>query len=138
MNAKYVLDACAMIAVLSKESGADKVVKVYQKAVSGDVSLVMSKLNLLEVYYGLFREYGKEHANMFMDEVKRSPVVIRHEISDEVFAEAGRLKALYRMSLADAVALAEAFVSGAVLLTADHHEFDVVEEKEGLSFAWIR
>ena len=36
------------------------------------------------------------------------------------------------------VALAEASVSGSALLTADHHEFDVIEQKERIKFCWIR
>jgi hypothetical protein len=55
-----------MLAVLSKEPGADKVVEVYKKAASGEASLIMHKLNLLEVYYGLFREYGKAHSEKFI------------------------------------------------------------------------
>jgi predicted nucleic acid-binding protein len=59
-------------------------------------------------------------------------------LSDAVFAVAGRLKASYRISLADAVALAEASVSGGALLTSDHHEFDAIEQKENIRFLWIR
>ena len=138
MSALYVLDACAMLAVLSKEPGADNVVEIYKKASSGEVELVMSKLNLLEVYYELFREYGKERADKFFEEIKQSPITINNEISDEVFVEAGRLKASYKISLADSIALAEASVSNGVLLTADHHEFNVIEEKESVAFLWIR
>jgi predicted nucleic acid-binding protein len=69
---------------------------------------------------------------------KRSPIAVDHEITDEIFAEAGRLKASYKISLADAIALAEASVSGGALLTADHHEFDVVEKNEKFQFQWIR
>jgi predicted nucleic acid-binding protein len=138
MSEIYVLDACAMLAVLSSESGADRVVEVYKKAASGEASLIMHKLNLLEVYYGLFREYGKTHAEKFLEEIKRSPIAIDHEITDEIFSEAGRLKASYKMSLADSIALAEASVSGGAILTADHHEFDVVEKNEKIQFQWVR
>ena len=138
MSDLYVLDACAVIAVLSHETGADKVVDIYAKADAGDATLIINKLNLLEVYYGLYREYGKARADEFLNEVKQSPIVVNHEIADDVFIEAGRLKATYRMSLADSVALAEASVSGGALITADHHEFDVVEQNESISFYWIR
>jgi len=53
--------------------------------------------NLLEVYYDLFRTYGKERADEINNEIRRLPIQIFHEISDEVFAEAGRLKASYRI-----------------------------------------
>ena len=134
----YVLDACAMLAVLSNERGADVVEGVYEKAASGEAILTMNKLNLLEVYYGLVREYGRERADGFYNDVKRMPIHIYHEISDDVFKEAGQLKASYRISLADSVALAQTLVLGGELLTCDHHEFDVIDGKEKISFAWIR
>ena len=134
----YVLDACAMLAVLANEQGADIVEDVYEKAASGEAILTMHKLNLLEVYYDLVREYGKERADDFYSDVKRMPIRIYHEISDNVFKEAGRLKASYKISLADSIALAQALVLGGELLTSDHHEFDVIEDKEDIQFSWIR
>ena len=134
----YVLDACAMLAVLAKEQGADKAAEFYKKAAYGEITLIMHKLNLLEVYYDLYRAYGKERAGGFLDEIKQSPIVVNHEFSDEIFTEAGRLKASYRISLADSVALAQAIVSGGALITCDHHEFDIIETKEHIAFVWIR
>ena len=32
----------------------------------------------------------------------------------------------------------EASASDGILLTADHHKFDVMEEKEKIRFQWIR
>ena len=134
----YVLDACAMLAVLSNEPGADVVEEIYEKADSGEVLLTMNKVNLLEVYYDLFRTYGKERADEVVNEIRRLPIQIIHEISDDVFAEAGRLKASYKISLADAIALAQTLVICGELLTADHHEFDPIEENEPIIFHWIR
>ena len=134
----YVLDACAMLAVLSNEPGADVVEYVYEKAASGEAILTINKLNLLEVYYDLFRSYGKERADEICNEIRRLPIQIFHEISDEVFMEAGRLKASYKISLADSIALAQALVTGGKLLTADHHEFDPIENNEPVVFHWIR
>ena len=138
MTPLYVLDACAMLAVLSKEQGADKVAELYRKAATGEIKLIMHKLNLLEVYYDLSRSYGKERADGFIADIKQSAVAINHEITDEIFEEAGRLKASYKISLADSFALAQAIVSGGILVTCDHHEFDVIEKKENVDFAWIR
>jgi len=134
----YVLDACAMLAVLSNEQGADVVESVYKKAASGKAVLAMNKLNLLEVYYDLIRAYGKEQADGFYRDIKHMPIRIYHEISDDVFKEAGRLKVSYKISLADSVALAQALVIGAKLVTCDHHEFDVIEDKEDIQFCWVR
>jgi len=88
----YVLDACAMLAVLSNEQGAGAVEDIYKKAASGEETLAMNKINLLEVYYDLVRTYGKESADSFYNDIKHLPIRIYHEISDDVFKEAGRLK----------------------------------------------
>jgi predicted nucleic acid-binding protein len=82
---------------------------------------------------------GKSVADRTWQTVKQSVVHIVSDFSDEVFAEAGRLKASYKISLADAIALAETSVSGGVLVTADHHEMDKVEQREpNIKFQWIR
>jgi len=134
----YVLDACAMLAVLSNESGADVVDDIYEKASSGDVGLAMNKLNLLEVYYDLLRTYGKDRADEVLEEIRQLPIKFYSELTDEIFFEAGRLKTTYKISVADSIALAQAITINGTIVTADHHEFDVIEEKESISFHWIR
>ena len=138
MSKLYVLDACALIAVLSEEEGADKVVEVYTEAASDNAELVMNVMNLLEVYYGDYRAHGKDAANKMVAALKTSLIRIVFEINDDIFAEAGRLKATYKISLADAIALAQTKAVNGILLTADHHEFDVVEKSEPIQFLWIR
>jgi len=137
MSDVYVLDACALLALLKDEKGADDVVAAYAKANDGEADLIMNKVNLFEVYYGMYYDKGKEYAEKIIDGVKRSIVTVC-EFSDDVFAEAGRLKATYKISLADSVALAQALLSGGALLTADHHEFDAIEGCENICFKWIR
>jgi PIN domain nuclease of toxin-antitoxin system len=46
----YVLDACAMIAVLDGEEGADIVKELFEKAEAGEVTVSMHAVNVLEVY----------------------------------------------------------------------------------------
>jgi predicted nucleic acid-binding protein len=138
MKPIYVLDACAMLAVLAKEEGWEKVSELYKRAIRGEITLIMHRLNLLEVYYNILREYGKNAANNLMADIKQSPIAINREISDEIFLEAGRLKATYKISLADSVALAQAIVFDGSLVTSDHHEFDVIKDKEVVKFDWVR
>jgi len=137
MSEVFVLDACALLALLKDERGADEVAAAYEKANKSEARLMMNKVNLFEVYYGIFRDKGKDYAEKIIDGVKRSIVTVC-EFSDDVFAEAGRLKAVYHISLADSVALAQALLSGGSLLTADHHEFDAIEGCEDIRFQWIR
>ena len=138
MTLTYVLDACAMLTLLSQERGYENVAALYKKANTGEITLVMNKINLLEVYYDLYRSYDKEHANAFITSINQSPIAVQKEISDDIFAEAGRLKASYKISLADSFALAQAIVLRGSLVTCDHHEFDAIEGKESIKFAWIR
>jgi len=137
MSKLYVLDACAIIALIKGEDGDEVVWNTLCQASMGSATVFMHEINLLEVYYGFYRECGKEYAKHKVAEASIFFTTIKG-LSGEVFAEAGRLKSLYRISLADSVALAEAFVSGGTLLTADHHEFDLIEQKEKIKFCWIR
>jgi len=138
MSGIYVMDACALIAFLRNEAGAENVTTVLRNANGGNALIRINGLNLLEVYYDIYRWIGKEKADEKLAMIKKLPIMIQMELTDEVFLEAGRFKASYKISLADSVALAEAIVTGGKLLTADHHEFDVIEGNEKISFCWIR
>ena len=135
---RYVLDASALMALLKNEAGGGAVSELIYAAYKGEAWISMHKLNLLEVYYDVYRFRGRELAEKIVAEVNNGPVTIVSQISDAVFVEAGRLKGTYRISLADSIALAEAGTSEAELVTADHHEFDAVEKAESFRFFWIR
>ena len=137
MSKIFVLDACALVAVLKDENGADVVAAAYNKAKTGEARIIMNRVNLLEVYYGYYRDKGKKYAEKIMDGVAQSVISIS-EFDKTLFTEAGRLKASYKISLADAIALAQTSISDGELLTSDHHEFDSVEKHEGIRFHWIR
>jgi predicted nucleic acid-binding protein len=138
MSNGYVLDACALIALLTGEQGGEIVKAILEESIEGKTTVRMNKLNLLEVYYNVFRSHDKEKADEMLKTIKMSPIRIIHEINDEVFVEAGRIKACYKVSIADTIALAEALVSKCELLTSDHHEFDIVQSQEPILFHWIR
>ena len=76
MNTIYVLDACALITLLSKEDGADKVANIYREANIGNAKILMNAVNLLEVYYDFYRAYNEETANDMIDHVEASLVDI--------------------------------------------------------------
>ena len=135
---RYILDACALIAVLNKEDGAEVVRDLIDRANDNSVSISMNVVNLLEVYYGIRRELGQELADKVLSSVRSNSIEIIETITEDIFIEAGRLKSTYRISLADSLALAEASLSGAMLITSDHHEFDVIEEAENINFNWFR
>jgi PIN domain nuclease of toxin-antitoxin system len=55
MSDKYVLDACSLIAHFNQEKGADKVKSIITRAVDGNSTVFVHRLNLFEVYYDLLR-----------------------------------------------------------------------------------
>ena len=137
MNDIFVLDACALIALTNQEKGADVVANILRQANHGNTRLFMNRVNLYEVYYGFYREYGKDYALNVVKNVEDSVVHIT-EFDREVFLEAGRLKAMYKFSLADSIVVAQTIIFKGSILTADHHEFDAIDGKENLTFNWIR
>ena len=137
MSSVFVLDACALLAVARNEKGADIVVDVYNEAIKGTAKLFLNRINLLEVYYDFYRYKGKEYADNFVKTIKYSETQIC-EFDEVIFTHAGRMKATYKISLADSIALAQTIVLEGSLLTCDHHEFDAIEGKEPLTFHWIR
>ena len=138
MNNIYVLDACALIALFNDEPGADDVERILREAFNGTAEIYMTKINIYEIYYGIYKSSGKENAEQTHNLIKKLPIIITEHFSDDIFYEAARLKSLYKISVADSIALGEAIVRNAQLLTADHHEFDVVEQHEKVKIHWIR
>jgi len=99
----YVLDACAIIASLKNENGADKVENIFISQKKSHDTIIMHKINLLEVYYDVVKRCGEAIAK-----------------------------------LANSIALSMAYLQKGILVTSDHHEFDIVEQREKISFYWIR
>ena len=134
----FVLDASALIAFLNDEEGADIAEDVFQKAKMGNCVIYMNKLNILEIYYVVYRRAGKEIAEDVLVKILNLPLIVVDVLNDNLFKEAGRLKATYKISLADSIALAEAKTRKAQILTADHHEFDLLDKEGEVVFYWIR
>jgi predicted nucleic acid-binding protein len=138
MNDLYVFDACSLISVLTNEKGADIVKNLLQRAVNGEIKILMHKVNFLEVYYYIYKRYNESVAKNLLKDIRISPIKLDNEITDDILIRAGRLKSLYKMSLADSIGLAETIINDGYFVTADHHELDIVERKEHLKIFWIR
>jgi hypothetical protein len=73
------------------ESGADKVAAAIIAANNGEAEIVMNRINLLEVYYDVYRFRGEEQAKVMLVNLKKHRIEINAKITDELFAVAGRL-----------------------------------------------
>jgi len=138
LNEIYILDACALIALLSKETGYKNVEKIIEKSKNKKTKIIMHTVNVLEVYYHIYKLYDENSALNFLNEIKDSPIQLRAEVTDDIIINAGKLKKKYKLSLADAIGLAETIITNGAFVTADHHELDVIDKKEKINFTWIR
>jgi predicted nucleic acid-binding protein len=134
----YVLDACAVIAFLNKEAGAETVANLVKKAEAKEISLYMTSIQALEVYYDRIRVKGRDYADTFLQALYASSIKIIDHVSRSNIRFAGHLKTRYSISLADAIVCAAAYSLSAVLVTGDHHELDTIEKGEDITFFWFR
>ena len=130
-----VLDACALIAFLNDEAGAEIVANLLRDT----PSVEMAAVNLLEIAYDAVRRTGQPSAARdILESVRQLPISIRWDIDSAVIECAAGLKTRFRISLADSIALAVAAACNAPLVTSDHHEFDPIASAAEARFLWIR
>ena len=134
----YILDACALIALLRKEigKGYEQVIDLLNRAATGEITLCMSLVNLVEVYYRIIQIKGIENADASMEPVKSLPIRFIREITDEIYFETARFKAQSTMSLGDAFLCGTAKTLAAIIVTKDK-DIKYAEEAESLSVFWI-
>jgi PIN domain nuclease of toxin-antitoxin system len=139
-EAKYVFDACALLALLNREAGWEKVRDLLiQASNTQDVHIYMSVVNLLEVYYDRLRIGDEAKVGEFLNYAFASPIQIIDAISRPELDEAARIKMVYRrLSIADAIGLAVASCMKGIFVTSDHHELEIVAQSDRIDFLWIR
>jgi len=132
----YILDACALIAYLRDEPGAEVVESFL---IESDHLCMVHAVNLCEVYYEFLRAGDARSARAAMAELQSAGLVFREDMDLAFWQEAGRYKATSRrVSLADCFALALASRERGVILTSDHHEFDAIAERGICPVEFIR
>jgi PIN domain nuclease of toxin-antitoxin system len=132
---RVILDACALIAFLNDEPGAD----VVEDALANVATVEIAAINLLEVAYDAVRKTGRpEAASEVLRDVEDLPITIHRLVDDEMIRRAAYFKTHFRISLADSIALAFSEQSNSPLMTSDHGEFDPVQLAGSVRFIWIR
>jgi predicted nucleic acid-binding protein len=133
--ATHCLDACAVIAYLRQEPGAEVLKALIELPTT---FLVMHVCNLGEVYYDFFRDDGLTAAQTAWTHTLALPLELRREADDAFIQRVGTIKVEEHVSFADAFALALTERLNIPLVTTDHHEFDAVERKGHFRFLWLR
>jgi predicted nucleic acid-binding protein len=135
----YILDACAVLALLDGEDGAVLVRELLDRANNNEVILTMNAANLIEVYYDRIRTAGTEQADAIIQDIYDTfPISIIETLNPAIVREAARFKAMGKMSFADTILVATARYIGATIVTCDHVELEPVERQEHIPFLWIR
>lgn len=122
----YVLDSFAMLAYLADEPGAGLVSQVLEHGQQRDGDVFISVINLGECVYIIERELGLESAHQAIAAIEQLPVKVVDAGRVKTFA-AAHIKANYRVSFADAFAIALAQDLAATIVTGDP-EFKEVEK----------
>jgi ribonuclease VapC len=130
---EYVLDTNAVLRYfgIGKGEGGEKVKELFRLSEQDKVLLLMSVVNLGEVYYVLLKHLDAQTARRYIRSLQNA---ISLADADQLSAlEAGSLKYRYKVGYADSFAAALAMKTKATLVSADP-DF----EKFGKSLKWLR
>ncbi len=135
---KFVLDACAIIALLRGETGYAIVQQKLEDAAEQKLEIFLHRATILEIYYDSVRIVGQKKADTILSIINAYPVNQIDDLSDIFIKDASYFKTHYKISFADCFVLATAKTNNSTVVTSDHHEFDAIEKNGDLSFEWIR
>ena len=123
----YVLDSTAFLTMFEDEAGADTVQDLLERANMSEIHVFVSFVTFTEIFYITLREKGEEEAQKRI-KLMDALATTRIESSKELSLIAGRLKAAYRLSFADAWIAATAMFYDAILVHKDP-DFEQLEDK---------
>ena len=131
-----VLDSWALMAwVKDEEPAASQVEDLLDAGEARQVDLLMSMINVGEVYYLLRKQRGLPRSEKFWDDIQTLPVRIVGAPNDLIL-EAARFKSQFPISYADAFAVATAVRERATLVTGDP-DFKALSEANVVEIEWL-
>ena len=132
----FILDACALIALLEDEPGARVVEDLLQDPAN---HCFIHEVNACEVYYDLHRRGETEDAENLAVLFTEYGLEILETLPLDLWRTAGKLKAEWRkISLADCFALALTMREEGILVTSDHRELDAIANAVVCPIRFIR
>ncbi|MGI9952156.1 type II toxin-antitoxin system VapC family toxin [Moorellaceae bacterium AZ2] len=115
-----VFDAYAVLCWLQEEPGASYVNNLMAKAEEKALEILISPINIGEIYYRLVKSGYNHLATSFLSDVKKRKFPWRIvPVSNSRVWYAAKLKAQYRISYADAFAVGLARETGGEIVTRD-------------------
>jgi predicted nucleic acid-binding protein len=120
-----VLDSWAMLAFFQNEPSADQVEKIITEAHTTGTDLLMSVVNVGELWYSITRAHSAKHADAVINELRTLKIAFI-DADWEVTQQAAQFKAKGRIAYAECFAAAVAKKFKGDLVTGDP-EFKQVE-----------
>jgi ribonuclease VapC len=133
MPACKVFDSWTLLAWLCDEAPAAHVAEILRQADTGEIQVLMSWINVGEVYYMVARKQNAKVAEEFLERAPSLPIRLVMPDEDAIIS-AARLKATRRISYADGFAAALAQKESAALITGDP---ELKRMSDMLSIEWI-
>ena len=127
-----ILDASALVTYLWKQSGYEKVQNYLTKA-TDEKRLLMTTVNLGEVYYLLLRDHGSEDADKILKIIETLPINFV-EVDTQLAKQAAFYKATKKLPYVDCFAAALAKLRQGELVTKDK-DFKIVENE--IRLIWV-
>ncbi len=134
MTKSYLFDAFPLLCWLQEEPGYKMVDKLFSESEEGKSSIFLHMMNLGEVFYRVGRIAGMKQAEEILGKIRLLPIRVLSVTDDDVM-QAARIKARYRISYADAFAVAKAIQTGATVVTGDL-EYKAVGK--AINVLWIK
>jgi len=129
-----VFDSWAVLAYLQGEPSSEKIGSLISEAQQGKQKILMSIINLGEVWYIIAREISEEEADSAINTIVKWGIEIR-DADWQVVKEASRFKSKNRISYADSFAAALAKMTDGELVTGDR-EFKALESE--IQINWLK
>jgi PIN domain nuclease of toxin-antitoxin system len=130
----YVFDASAVLAYLNKSAGASKVAELLLEAARERAHIVMSAVNLGEVFGRILRDHGEPEARRFRSVAHALPMELV-DATPQRAMEAAEVKVKYKLYYADSFAAALAIEQKATLVTGDS---DFRKLGHGVGVVWLK
>jgi len=126
----YLLDTSALLTLRDDEAGAEEVAKILMQAEAETVKVFGCFMTLMEIFYRVWKDENEVEGKLAYAQCQSLPIEWIHE-STELLEQAARLKANYRLSLADAWIAASAVLQEACLIHKDpeFNALDLVKQR---------
>jgi predicted nucleic acid-binding protein len=130
----HVVDASALIAYFKGEQGHERLAALLMDERN---NLAIHIVNLCEVYYGYLRSDGLQKANEAWERATRVLGLLK-TVDEDFIKRVARWKVSSGLGLGDSFLAASAEENAATLVTADHTDFDPVEQGALIRLEFIR